>query len=137
MIPMFKKIIITLLVLLQMIAPWVHAHPPDAPLATGFLHLPGLERYDIGSNSQEIQTLTPFGPSAYLIIGINTGICANTGHLTPRTLSEALFLFRRYRFPELSGTQAYLPKLSPERGLLPSSVHAPTVFSPRAPPFIA
>ena len=134
---MLKKTLIIALTLLQLIALRIHAHPSDTLLTTVFLHLPGQERCDASPHSQEFQTLTHIGLSAYFIIGIDTGIRANTGHLTTRTLSETLFLFRRYRFPELSGTQPYLPKRSFDRDLLPSSVYASTVFSPRAPPTIA
>lgn len=71
---LFRQFIITFLVLLQLIAPLVHAHAGKQFPAVG-VHLPGLEMYDDVYHTETIlQAVPAIVDSEALIVGINTGI---------------------------------------------------------------
>ncbi|SJM91362.1 hypothetical protein [Crenothrix polyspora] len=72
-----RTVILFFLVLLQLIAPLVHAHTGEQIFNTG-LHIPGLEAFDHAHNSDTpllLQSASAHN-SEGLLIGINTGLKA-------------------------------------------------------------
>lgn len=69
-----RQFLIIFLVLLQFIAPLVHAHAGKQFSGFG-VHLPGLERYDFDQPETILQTVNSgFDTEEAVIVGVNTGI---------------------------------------------------------------
>jgi hypothetical protein len=83
MIFLLRPYLVTLLVLLQLIAPLVHAHTGEQVVSQG-IHLPGLERYvrfqsqATSSNDALCQAIVFYNDSDGLVVGIHTGLQRET-----------------------------------------------------------
>ena len=72
-----RRILITLLTLLQLVTPLVHAHAGEHDSHGGF-HIPELEFFNIDSEEPTLQTAFSHSMSKGMIIGVSSGMKFNT-----------------------------------------------------------
>jgi hypothetical protein len=77
-----RKFPVIFLMMLQFIAPLVHAHASDHTSSHQGLHVPGLEHYSAVHNTliAQMKTLQYNVPVESMIIGIETGLKQNQGN---------------------------------------------------------
>ncbi len=134
MILVMRRYLLVLLVLLQMIAPLVHAHS-GSDFARFGLHLPNLEVYTVADNqsSPAFQSLDYLASLDDAIVSISTGIQntqSDSNDLLPLLyFSPSPFVFS----PALVSCEInFSPQTTPSFKTLYHSPH-----SPRAPPFLS
>jgi len=126
-----QSCLIALLVLLQMAAPLLHAHSGIDRSPDG-LHIPGMERFDTGEESQVRSTAGSelYGQSG-IIVGIATGL-KDRPIIPPFDLVAA---------PPARPFEPLSPRASPaDERPIPPPCHRPPFYhttAPRAPPLSA
>lgn len=89
MLPLFRLILIAMLVMLQLLAPLVHAHTRQNAFndeVTGKLHMPGLETLNLqGDEIGQYLNATATDPSEGLAVGIDHGIKQSSQKLSADT----------------------------------------------------
>ncbi|PKM37071.1 MAG: hypothetical protein CVV06_07780 [Gammaproteobacteria bacterium HGW-Gammaproteobacteria-10] len=121
----FKKALVIFLVILQSIAPLVHAHPMVDELSDG-LHMPGFEQFNVANDDADVLAL--FDAS---VIDLDQGIETET-----MLLSDWLpfgIVFVALVFPEPDEFLGFEVSFSPPPNVL-SGRTSSSPQAPRAPP---
>lgn len=121
----FKKALVIFLVILQSIAPLVHAHPMVDELSDG-LHMPGFEQFNVANDDDDVLAL--FDAS---VIDLDQGIETET-----MLLSDWLpfgIVFVALVFPEPDEFLGFEVSFSPPPNVL-SGRTSSSPQAPRAPP---
>lgn len=93
-----SKILAVLLVLLQLIAPLVHAHADEEGLSNQGIHLPELEHFHVKNDHAFFSSTHPSSTDDCIIINIGTGIKQNkatTAQVTPAYFLPESFTFKQ------------------------------------------
>lgn len=144
MIYSLRPFLVTFLVLLQFIAPLVHAHTSETVLSQG-LHIPGLEVYahstdETVSNDAFLCKTSGFcGNIDGQVIGVDTGVNRETAIATQRLYKKIITdADHGYCLPQICATfktafSAFFTSLTIQAVPLPAQLSYGT-HSPRAPP---
>lgn len=128
---LLRQFLVISLVLLQCIAPLVHAHAGKQVAAIG-VHLPGLEIYDFQHSDAVLQSADFGVDSDAIIVGVNTGINQQSVLLSDNSDDEKYLLQavpKVQRIAFIEHTVNFSPHVIPIVQNLIS-----TSYSPRAPP---
>ena len=129
MLMIIRKPFIFLLVLLQFIAPLVHAHTGEKSFSLG-LHIPGLESYRLDQNIPVLQNVNHDWDSEGVLVGVDAGIKSTQDFLADNTESS-------FALPSAQLSLSKLPEndsnFSPQSQSFSFQRHLSTI-SPRAPP---
>jgi hypothetical protein len=68
-----RLFLVIFLIMLQLVAPLVHAHANEKPLIIG-LHVPGLELYGDKSDGLTSQAVNPYIEIEGIVVGVDMGI---------------------------------------------------------------
>ena len=126
----FRLYLVFLLVLLQFIAPLMHAHAGET-IANRGLHVPGLELYSVADESIAYETASDDSSSDAAFFGVDTGIKqsqnnpmadADNSHYLPQPIAVFTPPFSTFNI-------AVSPHSPPIAGALSLPAH-----TPRAPP---
>jgi hypothetical protein len=129
MLMLIRKSFIFLLVLLQFIAPLVHAHTGEKSFNLG-LHIPGLESYRLDQNIPVLQNVNHGWDSEGVLVGVDAGIKSTQDFLADNTDSS-------FTLPPAQLSVSKLPEndcnFSPHCRSFSFKRHLSTIL-PRAPP---
>jgi hypothetical protein len=135
---LLPKFLVMLLVLLQLVAPLVHAHTGKHILAgsgssQNLLHVPGLEMLSAFSGKEaQLQATTVNVYPEGLVVGVNAGLKLNLGNFQLDDASDGYFLHQQafvFKAVITALTRHPYPQISPVTYRLLLTAH-----SPRAPP---
>lgn len=130
MISSFRLFLFVWLVLLQCVAPLVHAHAGESRIKIG-LHVPGLEIYGAATAALKGETVVAYASSDSILFGVDTGIKQSQNSPSTDTQnSPYLHQAMMGGIPPLKAFNfQFSPQAPPAAGCLSSPSHAP-----RAPP---
>lgn len=131
MLTVLKRFLVFFLVILQLIAPLVHAHTSPDIFHTG-LHLPGLEMLSAPADAPETDSVSKPTTDAGLIIGLDTGIEQQAIDLSDQF--QPFAVLAHFAVPE-SRELSFIINFSPHHRNLSASSPLINPHSPRAPPF--
>lgn len=141
MIFSLRHLLVFFLVLLQFIAPLVHAHTSEKILSRG-LHIPGLESYgqaepDDKLSSLPCQALVLCGDIDGQIVGVNTGLNRHKNSALCKIFADS----DNYYLPTSTyhlKTVVFLPITTPRTNFVSQASHIiQSAHCPRAPPLYA
>ena len=130
-----KKILITVLILLQLVAPLVHAHASGDWPGTG-LHVPGLEKYSVDRSMPETQALMQVSTGECLIIDIDSGLRQEVNANDSDQRQDQVFLLYQDGLPDRHILLGHQINFSPHLQLLIPVAFLLSPLIPRAPPAI-
>lgn len=120
----FKKALVIFLVVLQTIAPLVHAHPVVEGL-TGGLHVPGLEQFNAANDDDALALFDS------VVIDLDQGI--ENGRTAVPDFGQYIVSFIAFELPKPSELLSFEVAFSPPPKLL-AGRPASSPQAPRAPP---
>lgn len=130
MIAVFQKNLVFLLVMLQLVAPLVHAHIGSNSFNQG-LHMPGLELYRINHDGPAVQTVNADRDADGLLVVMDAGIIDTPdAFLAKKSQTHSAVLVGQIQVSLIPPTDS---NFTPQQPLLTSRIF-PSSHSPRAPP---
>ena len=130
MIAVIRKNLVFLLVMLQLVAPLVHAHIGSNSFNQG-LHIPGLELFRINQDVPALQAINADNDAEGLLVVMDAGIKHTSDKFfATDSQSHLAVLVEQIRLAPLPlADNNFSPQQQP-----PTALNFPSAHSPRAPP---